>query len=295
MATQSVKKRAYPLIVIVGPTASGKTSLAIDVAERFNGEIICADSRTVYVGMDIGTAKPTVEERAHVPHWGLDLVRPGEFFSAADFKFYAEGKIKDIRSRGRLPLLVGGTGLYIDSILFDYQFGMVADKIQRTKFEKMSIEELHDYCVNNNVNLPENKFNKRYVIRAIERKGMPLKRRNEPIDNCLVVGIDTDKKILRERIVARIEQLFEGDVVKEATMLGKKYGWDNEAMTGNIYSPIHSYLEGDLSLNEVKDKITTLDWRLAKRQLTWLRRNPYIKWGSLSETREYLLHLLANK
>lgn len=295
MAAVSVKKEAYPLIVITGPTACGKTALSIEVAEMFDGEIICADSRTIYAGMDIGTAKPTAEERARVPHWGLDLVRPGEYFSVADFKFYAEEKIKDIRSRGRLPLLVGGTGLYIDSVLFDYRFGPIADKIQRTKFEEMSIEELHDYCVNNNINLPENKLNKRYVIRAIERNGVDSKRRSKPIENCFVVGIDTDRDILRKRISDRVEQLFEDDVVKEATILGKKYGWNNEAMTGNAYPLIHSYLEASRSLDEIKEKITTSDWRLAKRQLTWLRRNPYIRWGSLSETREYLFRLLANK
>ena len=101
-----------PLVVIVGPTASGKSTLAIELAEQYGGEIICADSRTIYTGMDIGTAKPSAEDQARVPHWGLDLVQPGEPFSAADFKVYAEQKIADIRSRGRIPFLVGGTGLY---------------------------------------------------------------------------------------------------------------------------------------------------------------------------------------
>src|ERR1044071_7035484 len=101
--------KKLPLIVIVGPTASGKTALAIEIAEKYNGEIICADSRTIYKGMDIGTAKPTVEERTRVPHWGLDLVEPGERFTVADFKHYADKKIDDIRERGRIPFLVGGT------------------------------------------------------------------------------------------------------------------------------------------------------------------------------------------
>src|SRR5664279_2859392 len=101
-----------PLVVIVGPTASGKSSLATEVAKKFSGEIICADSRSVYKGMDIGTAKPSVEERQGVPHWGLDLVEPGEYFSVSDFKDYAVEKIKEIRSRNKTPFLVGGTGLY---------------------------------------------------------------------------------------------------------------------------------------------------------------------------------------
>ena len=111
-----------PLVVIAGPTASGKTALAIRLAERYDGEIICADSRTIYKGMDIGTAKPSAEEQARVPHWGLDIVEPGERFTVADFKAYAERKIQEIRERDRIPFLVGGTGLYIDAVIFDFQF-----------------------------------------------------------------------------------------------------------------------------------------------------------------------------
>jgi len=282
-----------PLIVVVGPTASGKTALAVKLAMRFGGEIVCADSRTIYKGMDIGTAKPTPEERMQVPHWGLDLVEPGERFTAADFKAYALEKIAEIRARGHVPFLVGGTGLYVDSITFDYQFGGKADFALRDKLERMSIEELHSYCKNNNIKLPENAYNKRYVIRAIEQKSINTKRRDQPIDNCVIVGIATERNILKQRIEQRTEQLFDNDVVDEATQLGKKYGWDNEAMTGNIYPLIHSYLEGESNIQNVKEKFTTLDWRLAKRQLTWLRRNPFIKWLSLSEAEQYILHLLS--
>ena len=121
-SVQSEPSRELPLVVIVGPTASGKSATAMDVARAFNGEIICADSRTVYKGMDIGTAKPTAEDRAEVQHWGLDLVQPDERFTAADFKFYAQQKIAEIRARGHLPIVVGGTGLYVDGLIFDYQF-----------------------------------------------------------------------------------------------------------------------------------------------------------------------------
>ena len=139
-----------PLVVIAGPTASGKTALAIELAEKFGGEIICADSRTIYKYMDIGTAKPSAEDRARVPHHGIDLVEPGEDFSAADFKFYALGMIADIRARGKVPFLVGGTGLYIDAVVYDYQFGPKADPVQREILESMTLEQLHDYCYKNN-------------------------------------------------------------------------------------------------------------------------------------------------
>lgn len=294
MATDTIEER-LPLVVIAGPTASGKTTLAIEIAEVVGGEIICADSRTVYKNMDIGTAKPTVADRARVPHWGLDLVEPVERFTAADFKQYADNKIKEIRSRGHIPFLVGGTGLYIDAVLFDYEFGPVTDVRKREQLEKMSLSDLYKYCVDNNISLPQNDRNKRYVIRAIEQKCINTKRRLEPISNSIVVGITTDRTVLRRRIENRVEQLFDDGVVSEATLLGEKYGWNSEAMTGNIYRILHSYLEGDVSLEESKRKNIIADWQLAKRQLTWLRRNPFIKWGTLKETRSHLLRVLAKR
>ncbi len=283
-----------PLIVITGPTASGKTSLAIELARQFHGEIICADSRTIYKGMDIGTAKPSKEEQAMVPHWGLDLVEPGDYFSVADFKAYADQKISEIRTRGHVPLLVGGTGLYIDAVLYNYQFGPPVDVDLRQKLEGLPLEELYQYCTDNNVILPENHKNKRYVIRAIEQKGISIRRKTAPIEHSIVVGIATEKAILHQRIADRTEQLFENGVVDEATMLGKKYGWVGEAMTANIYRLVHSYLQNDLTLDEVKEKNTTLDRQLAKRQLTWLRRNPDTNWLELSAARDYLTQILAN-
>ncbi|MFI5212348.1 MAG: tRNA (adenosine(37)-N6)-dimethylallyltransferase MiaA [Candidatus Saccharimonadales bacterium] len=293
MATQSLV--VTPLIVIVGPTASGKTALAIELAEQFDGEIICADSRTVYRGMDIGTAKPTAAERMRVPHWGLDLIEPGEKFSAADFKGYAVQKIDEIRFRGHVPFLVGGTGLYIDGVIFDYQFGPLANPARRQELEQLSIEALQAYCNSNNIILPENSKNKRYLIRAIEQNTKSLSRKSTPLSTSIIVGIATDRDELRTRIITRAEQLFKDGVVQEATILGKKYGWENEAMTGNVYPLVRSYLESRITLQEMKDKYTTLDWRLAKRQLTWFRRNPHIHWLSPLEAKQYIAQTLANE
>lgn len=284
-----------PLVVIVGPTASGKTSLAIELATQYGGEIICADSRTVYKDMDIGTAKPTAKEQARVPHWGLNLIEPGQDFSAADFKQYAIQKIDEIRARRHVPFLVGGTGLYIDSVIFDYQFGPKADSSRRKELETMTLDELHDYCNKNNIMLPENKQNKRYVIRTIEQKSINTKRKSDPINKSIIVGIATEKIILLQRLKDRTERLFDDSVVEEATKLGKKYGWNSQAMTGNIYPLIHLYLKNELSLCELKVKATTLDWHLAKRQMTWLKRNPHIAWLSLTEAKSYLSDLLANE
>lgn len=293
MATTGIRSEP-PLVVIVGPTASGKTALAIDLAQRYSGEIICADSRTIYKDMDVGTAKPTAAEQQIVPHWGLNLVLPGERFTAADFKEYAENKIKEIRGRGNIPFLVGGTGLYSDAVLFNYQFGDNADPVIRQKLEAWSVEELQEYCIKSNIMLPENKNNKRYIIRAIEQNGINNRRQLDPIQNSIVVGIATERNELRTRIECRAEQLFADGVVEEAKMLGKKYGWNNEAMTGNVYPLVHHYLQGALTLAEVKQKFVTLDWRLAKRQLTWLKRNKHIIWLSREAASDNLVQALEN-
>ncbi len=282
-----------PLVVIVGPTASGKTSLAIDIAKKFNGEIICADSRSIYKGANIGTAKPTITEQAGIPHWGLDLVEPGQYLSAADFKKYANKKIDEIRSCGKVPILVGGTGLYVDGIVFDYKFGAKVDDKLRTKLQQMEIEELHEYCERHEISLPENYKNKRHVIREIERGGVPSARSARPIGNTIIVGITTEKQILRTRIENRADQIINDGVIDEAKSLGEKYGWDSEAMTSNIYPLVLKYLENEITLEDLKSKFITLDWRLAKRQLTWLRRNIFIHWFTLDDAKKYLYHKLA--
>jgi tRNA dimethylallyltransferase len=291
MATEHID--TSPLVVIVGPTASGKTALAIELAEKVDGEIICADSRTIYKDMDVGTAKPTNEERARIPHWGLDIVEPGERYTAADFKHYAEQKIAEIRARGHVPFLVGGTGLYVDAVIFNYQFGKDSNPDLRAKLEKLSLEELHNYCYKNNIKLPENEKNKRYVIRSIELDGQSTPVQKVPISTSIIVGIATEKSVLRARIEKRIEQLLQDGVVEEAILLGKKYGWENEAMTGNIYRLIYLYLHDQLTMDELKEKSTTADWRLAKRQLTWLRRNQHITWLTLDAAGSYLSDRLA--
>lgn len=277
-----------PLVVIVGPTASGKTKIAIELAKKYNGEIICADSRTVYKGLDIGTAKPTKQEKASVPHWGIDLVDPDETFTASDFKDYAVNKIADIRERNKTPFLVGGTGLYVDAVIFDYQFGPPPNQRLRKRLEEMSLEDLYKYSYKNNVKLPENFKNRRYVIRAIEQKSVNNKSRSAIIPNSIVVGISTDKAILRKRIVQRAEQLLLDGVVEEAKSLGKKYGWKTNSMSGNIYPLCNDYLRGVISADELKSGFIARDVSLAKRQMTWFRRNSSIAWMPLEDVKSYV-------
>lgn len=283
-----------PLIVIVGPTASGKTGLAIELAKHYGGEIISADSRAVYRGMDIGAAKPPIKERQGVPHWGLDLVKPNQRFTAAQFKEYADSKIAEIRARGRVPMLVGGTGLYIDAVIFDYKFPTEPAIGEREKWEKLDIAALYEHCYKNNIILPENRHNKRYVINTILRNGYGFKMRAAPIDNAVIVGITTERDVLRARIVERTEQLFAQGVIEEARRLGRQYGWEGEAMSANIYPLIRQHLAGDVSLDELKQLFVTKDWRLAKRQLTWLQRNEHIKWLPLEQAHTFIAHVLEN-
>lgn len=284
-----------PLIVIIGPTSSGKTSLAIQLAKKYRGEIVCADSRTVYRGMNIGTAKPSLGEQQGVSHWGLDLVDPGDSFSVSQFKDYARQKIKEIRSRGNIPFLVGGTGLYIDSVIFDFQFGAKYSKEKRANLQEMTISELQQYCVNHDVSLPENSKNKRYLIRAIERAGKKSSGLEVPLSNTIVVGITTGKQLLRQRITDRAKKMFKDGVVEETIELANNSGWCNEAMTGNVYPIIKKLIEKEIDEDQAIREFIVSDVNLVKRQLTWFRRNPFIEWGDVHSCEQYLSRVLDSK
>lgn len=281
-----------PLIVITGPTASGKSSLAIELAKKYAGEIICADSRTVYREMDIGTAKPSADDRAQVPHHLLDVIEPDCKFTAAQFKELAERAIVDIRSRGKTPFLVGGTGLYIDSVILNYQFGSEIDETKRQQLEKYSVDELQEMYEQQHLLLPENHENRRHLVNGLLRQGHHTSRKSKPSDNVIVVAISTDKHTLRSRIEQRSYAMFDLGVVEETKLLADKYGWDSESMTGNIYPIIRQYLDGQLSRQQAIEAIVVRDWRLAKRQLTWLRRHEFVKWLSLEEARIHLSTIL---
>lgn len=271
-----------PLIVITGPTASGKSALAMEAAKLHNGELICADSRTVYMGMDIGTAKPSAADQAAVKHHLLDMVQPDQPFTAAQFKRLALEAIDDISSRGKLPIIVGGTGLYVDSVIFDYQFGDPADPRRREELQSKTIEELQQICLENGYTLPENIKNRRHLVRAIEVGGVKTQKlKLRP--NTLVVAITTERDILHSRIAKRVHQMVQDGVVEEARRLGIRFGWECEALTGDIYRVMRGVIEGDLSLEEGIEQCIIRDRQLAKRQMTWLKRNPYIVWGDVRQ------------
>ena len=245
-------------LVILGPTGSGKTGVSIKIAKKIGGEVISADSRAIYKGMDIGTAKPTIEEMQGIPHYGIDLVNPGDRFTVADWKAYAEDKIKDIKSRDKIPIIAGGTGLYIDALIYDYHFkGPTGNKIGDTEQKTCSDRK--------------------------EIKG-----------DYLIIGIKWTPEELRARLTSRTEQMFCSELYNETKRLVEAYGWDSQAMRSNIYQFAWAYMNGEISLEEAKTKYIYDDWHLAKRQLTWFKRNKNIVWLELEKIYPYVINYFAN-
>lgn len=264
------------LVVIVGTTASGKSTAAMQMAQEHNGEIICADSRTIYKGMDIGTAKPTPEDQKLVKHHLLDLVEPNQKFSAADFQKLANKAIKDIQNRGKLPIMVGGTGLYIDSILYNFSF-RPANPQQRQQLEKLTVEQLQQKIDQEGLEMPSNEQNKRHLIRTLETNGQ-MDSQNPLRANTLVLGIQLPDDELKLRIVMRVEQMVAQGLEQEVKNLSERYGWDAEAMKGIGYREWQAYFGGEQALGETKAEIAKNTWQYARRQRTWFRRNHDIHW-----------------
>lgn len=285
-----------PLIVIVGPTASGKSAVAMAVAERYQGEIIAADSRTVYKGMDIGTAKPSPNDRRRVVHWGLDLIEPTGRFTASDFKSYAEAAIADIRRRHRLPVMVGGTGLYVEAVLLDYGFGPDADLARRARLEKKSLRQLQQDIVRQNLPLPGNAANKRHLIRVLETGGRPAARSPGLRPDAAVFGILPPDAELRRRIDERVEFIFKNGFVDEVRQLVAGYGQKALSRNSGIgYRIAFELLGGAISLDEAKRRFKQADWRYARRQRTWWRRHDFVQWSASGrECQAKIVHFLTS-
>jgi tRNA dimethylallyltransferase len=289
-----VEKDRLALLVIVGETAGGKSALAMKVAERFNGEIIAADSRTIYKGMDVGTAKPSRADRAKISHHLIDIVEPGESFTAADFKRLANKAIKDIQAKGKLPIMVGGTGLYIDSVIFDFQFSQPADQHLRELLRKMSVEQLQAELQKWGIPLPENSRNPRHLIRQLETGGINGGKK-ELKPRTVVVGLKIPREKLRQNIEKRVEAMIQAGLIEEVKTLSAKYGWDNEPMKGIGYRELKDYFAATKNLEEVKAEIIANTLNLAKRQRTWFKRNSSIQWfDAPGDAYKYLCSILNN-
>lgn len=283
-----------PLVVIVGETASGKSALAMKLAELFNGEIIAADSRTVYKSLDIGTAKPTETDRHRIGHHLLDVVDPDQTFTAADFKRLALHAIDDITARGKLPILVGGSGLYIDAVLYDFSFAPVVDPLVRQELQALSIAELQERIKKHKYEMPENDQNPRHLMRTIERAGAPVVK-NDLRPNTLVLGVRIDRDELRKKITHRVDITIERGLAAEVEQVSKKYGWDAPGLQAPAYKAFREYIDGSISLDQAKAKNVQNDLYLAKRQRTWFRRNNSIHWISKQTDAVDLVTTFLNK
>lgn len=279
-----------PLLVVVGQTATGKSSLALELAERCYGEIICADSRTVYRGMDIGTAKPTAAEQKRVRHHCIDLIDPDGHFTAADFKRFAVAAMDDITWRGRMPILVGGTGLYIDAILYDYSFRTPADTDRRKQLDGLSVAELQKQLRAAGIALPNNPQNPRHLVRALETGGKQPERAALR-QNTLVIGLQLDKEELAARIVSRVDAMLQAGLEDEVRRLFKRYGFDIPPMQTIGYQEWQEYFNGVQNLEQTRKLIIRNTRAYAKRQRTWFKRNNSVQWISNREDIEKLVAL----
>lgn len=286
-----------PLIVVAGPTASGKTGLAIDIAKYTDGEIINADSMQIYKYMDIGSAKPTKEEQSMAVHHLIDFLEVDEDFSVADYTALAHKTIKDVSSRGKMPVMAGGTGLYINSVVDDVSFGemdtdyKLREELQNiadekgseyllgilSEFDKESAEKLHP----NNV---------RRIIRAIEFykiTGKPISvhqyetKQIKSRYNPLMICINWDRDVLYDRINRRVDIMIKEGLLEEVkSLMDKGYTKELNSMKGIGYKEVIDYFNGVRSLDETIELIKQSSRRYAKRQLTWFRRDKRVKYVS---------------
>ncbi|MBI5369707.1 tRNA (adenosine(37)-N6)-dimethylallyltransferase MiaA [Candidatus Uhrbacteria bacterium] len=299
------------LIVIVGPTASGKTGLAIEIAKRFDGEVISVDSRQVYREMDIGTAKggkrsesESTKERSAagsirelfgdrpmvidgVSHWGIDLIDPDQEYSVADFKAYAEKKIKEILKRNLVPILVGGTGLWMAAFIDNFDLTQTAaDPKVRLELESRPLGDLFAQYKRLDPDGSEviDRENKRRVVRALEvclLTGQPFSKqqtKGEAKYEVLQIGRHVDREELFARINDRVDKMIAAGLVSEVRGLKEKYGCQIDAMTGIGYRQICTFLDGVVPLAQAIEEIKKATRQYAKRQLTWFKRDARIHW-----------------
>ena len=280
------------VIAIVGPTASGKTSYSIELAKKCNGEIISADSRLVYKGFDIGTAKPTIKEQAEVPHHMIDIVEPEFEYTAGLYKDEASKIIIDILSRNRTPIIVGGTGLYIDILLKNFNLPKFEpNKNLRAELNKFNNEELYERLISMDAGAKDtiNISDKKKIIRAIEiikNTGKTLKDSrgvNTQLYDVEWIGKNFDRKTLYKRIDNRVDSMIENGLIDETKYLLKRHGKIPNLIYTIGYKEILKFLDGDLEINEAVNLLKKNTRNYAKRQLTWFRRNQNIKWDIYPE------------
>ena len=284
----SGNSRKNKVIAVVGPTASGKTAFAVDLAEKIGGEIISADSRLVYKGFDIGTAKPTLDERRGIPHYMIDIAEPEVDYSAGLYVHEAKRIIEDIQSRGKVPIIAGGTGLYINILLMNYDLPKVEPDYELREALKLE-EDLPAILAELDPEAAQliDKNDRKKLIRAIEivkTTGKPIQRRkNNPEYEIEWIGLNFPRDVLYDRINRRVDLMFEAGLIDETKNLLQKHGRIPNLLYTIGYQEVIQYLDGLLTLDEAVDKLKQNTRRYAKRQLTWFRKNPAINWNVYPE------------
>ncbi|WP_281366355.1 tRNA (adenosine(37)-N6)-dimethylallyltransferase MiaA [Paraliobacillus salinarum] len=285
------------VVAVVGPTGVGKTSLSIEIAKKFNGEIISGDSMQIYQGMDIGTAKITEEEQQGINHYMLDIISPEQTFSVADFQHMVRNHIDEISSRDKLPIIAGGTGLYIQASLFNYQF---TDNKRDESFQKKLEEEAEQkgaYALHQRLKEvdPEqaekiHPNNVRRVIRSLEvfeRTGKSMAANHEKQSltseyEPILVGLEMDRQLLYQQINDRVDQMMENGLLEEVTGLYKQGLSNNQAMQAIGYKEFIPYLKGEETLERAIELLKRNSRRYAKRQYTWFKNKMDVHWYTIT-------------
>ena len=282
------------VIVICGPTASGKTALSIELAKKINGEIVSADSMQIYKGMDIGTAKPSKEEQDGIEHYLLDFVSPDIRYSVAQYKCDAKCAIKEILSKGKTPIIVGGTGLYVDSLIYEIEYSDIKiDENYRNELEKIAekegLKKLYDMALEIDAVAMEkiSHNDKKRIMRVLEiynatgktKTQQEIESRKKPVEyDYRVFAINWDRDILYQRINKRVDLMIENGLIQEVKSILDKYESFPTAMQGLGYKEVVDYINGIYSKDEMIEKIKMETRRYAKRQLTWFRKNKQTIW-----------------
>jgi len=291
------------IIVIVGPTAVGKTYISVELAKKLNTEIISADSMQIYKGMNIGTAKITDEEKQGIIHHMIDIINPDEEYSVSEFKYDAEKIIDRLLSENRIPIIVGGSGLYVNSLIYDLDFGNTKSNKKLREYYTYYYKEhgedaLYDKLLKIDPVAAEkiHKNNIKRIIRALEvyditgvkfsELNTDIRKKSNKYD-CILIGLSMERKVLYERINQRVDEMLSNGLVDEVSSLIKKgYGKNLVSMRGIGYKEIIEYLEGNTDYEEAVNTLKQNTRRFAKRQYTWFLKDENVKWFSMDNPSE---------
>ncbi len=288
------------VVVICGPTASGKTALSIELAKKIGGEVVSCDSMQIYKDMDIGTAKPTIEEMQGIKHYMIDILSPDERYSVADYKVQAKKAIREIIEKGKTPIVVGGTGLYVDSLIYEIEYPNIQfDEKYRAKLEKQveekGLEELYKKAeeIDPEAIQKISKNDKKRILRILEiyhatgknkTEQEKKSREKEPEFDYLVYGLNMPREKLYKKIDLRVDVMIKQGLIEEVKKVYKKYRKFPTAMQGLGYKEVVEYLNNNLTKEEMIDKIKQETRRYAKRQMTWFRKNKQTIWLDTENT-----------